>query len=253
VPRACVFCQREAKLTLEHVLPSWLARHLPHAERVTSVTHSQRVEGEGLRLWTTDVLDIKVKRVCEDCNTGWMHELEDAARPILLPLMAGRTRGLASSEQEVIAVWAIKTALMCEFTHPRSRGASEEHFRFIYESLKPTPSSQVWLSHYIGPKELGYNHRDLRMEPEDRATPSKKGYLAAFILNRLVLYVMDVQGVEGVRTDLSKHAERAVLQVQPVKWVYPRWPPEVAYGDKAVEGFLHMIAPTRAGVSTEKG
>jgi hypothetical protein len=196
---------------------------------------------------------MKVRRVCEECNTGWMHELEEVARPVLLPLMAGRRTALAPIEQEVIAVWAIKTALMCEFIHPRTRSASETHFRFLYERLEPTPNGHVWLAHYVGPKELDYNHRELFLTPEDSPGPSRKGYLTALIINRLVLYVLDSEGSVTTRTYLPKDVEGSLLQIQPIKWVYPRWPPEIAHSDESVEGFLHMLAPNKVRSSTKKG
>ncbi|MGH2922380.1 MAG: hypothetical protein ACRDKU_09965, partial [Gaiellaceae bacterium] len=98
---------------------------MPDPERITSVTHTQKSEGEELRTWTAGKLDMKVRRVCESCNNGWMSELEKAAQPVLLPLIEGKSKKLVPVEQEVVAVWAIKTALMCEFLYPEARGASE--------------------------------------------------------------------------------------------------------------------------------
>jgi hypothetical protein len=113
VARKCVFCEREVPLTLEHVFPSWISSVLMPAE---SVVHIHRLEGEVVRAHTSAKMDATVKRVCERCNNGWMHELEEAARPVLTPLIRKtQPRGLAPIEQEVISTWAIKTALMCEF------------------------------------------------------------------------------------------------------------------------------------------
>jgi hypothetical protein len=255
VPRACVFCQRERKLTLEHVIPDWIGRHLADATGATDVTHTQRLEGQDVRSWTTGALEVRVRRVCEDCNTGWMSRLEGVARPVLLPLIAGRSRGLSPTEQKTIAVWAIKTALMCEFIHPPSRGATEDQFQTIYKKLEPTTNAHVWLSHYVGSKDVDYNHRNLFINPVDAPQlpgPGRKGYLSALIINRLVLYVLDV---EGQRTwhELSKDTQRAFLQIQPVKWVFPRWPPPVPVDDESIESFLHVFAPIQVGSSAEKG
>lgn len=244
--RACVFCRRESKLTLEHVFPSWIQRYLPYSQHVTDVSHAQKIEGEEVRSWTAGELDITVKRVCAECNNGWMSTLEGMARPALVPLMAGRRRRLAPAEQEIIAVWAIKTALMCEFIHPATRGASDLHFRALAERLKPPPDAHVWLAHYKGPKELDYNHRVLHLaDASDPSRPKRKGFLTAFVINRLVIYVMDAEEGPRLRTDLSAHAEQGAVPIQPIKYGLVDWPPQVALDDEAVESFLLMIAPDR--------
>jgi hypothetical protein len=247
VARRCVFCQREGKLTLEHVLPRWIERQLPDADRVTDVTHTQKREGKEIRKWTADSLDMKVRRVCADCNGGWMSALERTAALTLRPLIAGSPRRLLPAEQEIIAVWAIKTALMCEFIHPDSRGGADEHFRWLGEHLKPTPNGHVWLAAYTGSKDMDYEHRDLRMEPEDGPVSYRKGYISAFVINRLVLYVMDVEGEPRVRTRLTAHAERAALQITPFKHALATWPPQVRIDDRLFVEFLEMIAPESYG------
>jgi hypothetical protein len=244
MPRTCAFCRRERKLTLEHAFPSWIQRYLPHSQHVTSVTHTAKAEGEELRAWKTRDLDVKVKRVCAECNNGWMSDLEQVARLVLVPLMNGRPRRLVASEQEIIAVWAIKTALVCEFIHPSARGASDLHFRDIGERLNPPRDSHVWLARYEGPKELDYNHRVLVFT--DSSDTKRTGYITSFIINRLVIYVMDVQEGPPLRTELSAHAERGAVPIHPVKYGVVSWPPQVALADDAaVESFLLAIAPDR--------
>jgi hypothetical protein len=148
VARKCVFCEREVPLTLEHVFPSWISSVLMPAE---SVVHIHRLEGEVVRAHTSAKMDATVKRVCERCNNGWMHELEEAARPVLTPLIRKtQPRGLAPIEQEVISTWAIKTALMCEFMDPRSASAPRSHFQVLFQSLKPPPGTNVWIAAYAG-------------------------------------------------------------------------------------------------------
>ena len=116
--RKCVFCEREVPLTLEHVFPSWISSVLMPAE---SVVHIHRLEGEVVRAHTSAKMDATVKRVCERCNNGWMHELEEAARPVLTPLIRKtQPRGLAPIEQEVISTWAIKPpSCASSWTHGR--------------------------------------------------------------------------------------------------------------------------------------
>jgi hypothetical protein len=244
VARRCVFCEREQALTLEHVLPLWLGTLFPAGR----VSHQHKTEEEVLRTHISKELDAKVRRVCRQCNTGWMHELEQATRPVLSPLILGRGRMLVPTEQEILSVWAVKTALMCEFLHPSTRGASREHFQTIYRALKPPDTANVWLAAYDGRKEIDYNHRRLSIEREDASKPDARGYLTALVLRHAVLFVMG--GEEPIEMPFSDRDRRGVIQLHPPWRPFPRWPPEFILGDEGVKSFLFLIAPVR---STENG
>jgi hypothetical protein len=47
---------------------------------------------------------------CKVCNNGWMKDLEDRARPLLLPMLDGFKTVLDRTSQTVIAAWITKTA-----------------------------------------------------------------------------------------------------------------------------------------------
>lgn len=246
--RSCVWCQRDVPLTLEHVFPGWLLKEMPDQHLIRGVAHTQRREGVELRKWTAARMDSKVRRVCGRCNNGWMSQLEKTARLVLSPLLAGRTKKLSPVEQEIVTVWALKTALMAEFLDPISRAATPEHFEGLYNGLKPTPNAHVWLAHYLGPKDIDYNHRVLHFpESEHGSVPGRNGYLSAFVFNKLVLYVMDVAITPGAvtRTTLDDAGEENALPIHPLKYAVLRWPPDFAVTDEGVKNFLLAIAPER--------
>jgi hypothetical protein len=98
----CLMCQREGKLSREHAVPSWVGRHLnPSGGRV-----GHRYEGPPgsgiVREWEAATVDITVKVVCESCNAGPLSNLEQAAKPVLLPLIDGRARLLVPGECRTI-------------------------------------------------------------------------------------------------------------------------------------------------------
>lgn len=47
--------------------------------------------------------DLVVRDVCEECNTGSMHELEEAAEPVLTPMLRDEPRVLSATDQHTIA------------------------------------------------------------------------------------------------------------------------------------------------------
>jgi len=56
----------------------------------------------------------KLKRICECCNNGWMSELEESAKPLILGVIRGvlELGSLSEDERRILARWAGKTAII---------------------------------------------------------------------------------------------------------------------------------------------
>lgn len=59
-----------------------------------------------------DPKSLRVKCVCVECNTGWMKRIQDAAKPIVVPLLQGDAIALTEAQQKILASW-IAMAVMC--------------------------------------------------------------------------------------------------------------------------------------------
>jgi hypothetical protein len=96
-PRRCIFCNAIG-VTVEHVWPKWLRAFVPATATshnfLTGLIHRTRPDRE-LRTWAGDPQSRGVKAVCQGCNGGWMSRLEERAKPILLPLLAGQSKALS--------------------------------------------------------------------------------------------------------------------------------------------------------------
>src|ERR1700742_2186352 len=77
------------------------------------VTHTIRdgVRGPVLRQWSAGTFDIVARKVCRECNQGWMNGFERAVRPHLIPILEGQRRVLDGPAQRIVSAWAVKTAL----------------------------------------------------------------------------------------------------------------------------------------------
>jgi len=175
--RVCVFCGDE-DLTREHAFPQWIGRDLavaPHAK----VRHGARIVREGASL------DIKIRAVCKSCNQGWMIDLEMFVREHVGPSMrvARAPFTLDPSDQEKVACWAVKTALMLELALRHARGANyapESHFEWLYANRSVPPNCRVWIFgvdvHNATPIwTLASTFSDPGVSP-----PAEAGYLATF-------------------------------------------------------------------------
>ncbi len=138
----CVFCG-QLKPSKEHVYPKWLRKVMGEYDRVVNVVET--AEGRTVRP-TQAAFDITVQAVCHDCNTGWMHDLEDAASPLLKPMIRGERRDLSVAQQRVLALWVCKTVLMMAQQAKSTSVVPLDHYRSAISAKLPPVGTSVWLA-----------------------------------------------------------------------------------------------------------
>lgn len=155
--RTCLFCDRTT-LNREHVWPDWISKFLfgePKRGRFTA--HRTGTDRKPLgRPFKAPELNHKAKIVCYGCNSGWMNEVESAARPILKPMLRGRAVLLNIEEQFTIRAWIVLRGMVLERggTAPGARRfyTQDERRTFAdieYEgSLEPLDGTYLWVFHY---------------------------------------------------------------------------------------------------------
>lgn len=121
--RQCTFCGENAG-NGEHIFPDWLndvfaqvdwqtvAGETPRWSRGTQDFRTDEVTEQ---TWgATEIASLRLKRLCESCNTGWMSDLEAISGPLLTPMILGRPHTLSQEEQITVSTWATKTVMVCE-------------------------------------------------------------------------------------------------------------------------------------------
>lgn len=103
------------KRTREHVFGQWIMYELPE-ELLYFTPHRPGPFGgeESDRRGPMHLKTLQVRRLCEDCNSGWMSELEVHARRMLF----GARRDLGPSDSKILAHWALKTAVVLNVSQP---------------------------------------------------------------------------------------------------------------------------------------
>src|ERR1043165_4008384 len=130
--RRCVFCDGK-DLTLEHAWPDWICKLVTTAEL--------EVVGPRVKRWPATKIGIKVRQVCEGCNNGWMADMEKETKPILMPMLVGPQSHiqLTVPDQEKLAIWAYKTALMVGLIGP-VRNIPPSTYRVFFDSGRALPA-----------------------------------------------------------------------------------------------------------------
>ena len=171
MPATCAWCGG-SPVTREHLLPHWLGKVLqdwsPSDDGYDFAYVYSTEAGEGTpRTYVVGRPEIVVKAVCEDCNGGWMSQLEREVIPFLGPMVRGEEVHLDVAAQVVLARWAAKVAVLLD---EYERGAvvlaegdmdtvfregvapSGFHVRLAYRAEdEPAPFDFYLSNHYAAP------------------------------------------------------------------------------------------------------
>lgn len=147
--KTCPFCGRNGPFNSEHVWPDWIGRLVFGYKRGASAPkaphrRSSSIPSESDATWQAPSFTTTTNAICADCNGGWMSDLEDAAAPVLTPLLLGKRALLNLADQALVSRWVAKTAMTFQLTTPR-RPIPPNHYRYLRDHLLPPPSAQVWI------------------------------------------------------------------------------------------------------------
>lgn len=237
----CAFCglpfdraQRRAR-TGEHVLPLWTLDYVPG--EAGPVTHHRQstVEGGFDQVWTADEFDVVAKRVCEQCNDGWMNDLENQARPFLIPMIRGHGKHLHQTGQELVASWCVKTALAVHLT-TAEKAAPVEHYREIARTHRPPSDTWVWLAAYDGGQNIARHHSTaLELEAESFTA---YGYATTLAVGHFAFQVAGYSGAEEEVTFAEGPAGgQAKLRIWPYTGRTVIWPPRLVLDQTSFDAF----------------
>jgi hypothetical protein len=220
----CVFCGQRGPLTDEHVWPDWLSRFL-----IDEPTSWVSADDQGIeRVHTAPMFSRKVKRVCEQCNGGWMSALENEARPVLRWLILGRPCVIAPADARTLAAWLTKTAFMAAFLE-RTPAISPSHYRWLYEHRTPHRDLIVAVAGYRGRRHPIYSaHGDVTRQVRAQAgqpwSPVLCAYVSTVSIGTLVGQLIGVTVTGEFQVERPDWHLRAARVIWPVPPRLP-WPP----------------------------
>lgn len=120
----CIFCKNgESFKKKEHIFPKWISEELNYKTQPQPFFETKFKEIKDIEIKSDSRMFAKFNfnnflspYICDDCNGGWMCNLEGTLKPILVPLIEGvkNLEVLSKSEKLLIARWAVKTACVIE-------------------------------------------------------------------------------------------------------------------------------------------
>jgi hypothetical protein len=128
-----------------------------------------------------DARSQKLKVVCIACNNGWMSELQDRTKPILLPLLSREAKSLAEWDQHALAVWLTMFTMIYETTIPEYAATTVEQ-RIAFKALRHPPENWIfWCAPFDGGSspaaQTGFSSKSRSIVSGDDSTSINKASL----------------------------------------------------------------------------
>jgi hypothetical protein len=180
----------------------------------------------GVPDWALGHLDSPLRCVCEICRDGWMARLEQAAMPVLAPLLSDLPVTLTQDQAGTLTAWAVKIAMVLERLHgdPSSPFYTLDERSALKTEWAIPLWTGVWLSRYIGQESVCVGH-PLESAGVARCT----GYLTTLAYRHVALQVLSLRGGVGHDRPVILRARagawaRSTLRIWPPR-PHLQWPP----------------------------
>jgi hypothetical protein len=135
----------------EHIYSDWINKVLggKRTYNFRRVGH----DGSTLNQWSSRELDLTAKVVCEECNVGWMSDIEHKhAKPAFAPIILGSPVSLLPLGIHSAAVWAFKIAVLADHLQSTRAPFFTEVTRTNFRLRQKIPYGvQVWLAAFHDP------------------------------------------------------------------------------------------------------
>jgi len=169
-------------------------------------------------------------RVCAQCNSEWMNDMDDAAFPYVADMIRGNPVLLHQNARAAIAGWICKVALTARsmplHRMPIERGWTD----WLYWQHSAIPTWYVWVGRYVGMEPLWYQPHDIRIELGPGSAPAppgmdflrENGVVATMVIGYLIAQVYGVGGTGRLATPEDE------VRTLPLIWPNAHdvaWPP----------------------------
>lgn len=228
----CVFCKQYG-LTKEHIWSNWLTNILPPQNEIKNRTIIRELMNwnarelhfvhEHKKIRPVRPTQQKIRKVCKNCNSGWMASLVSKAKPYIEGRILGSSSEIDAHGQEVVSAWITLACMMAEFTDPQSAGIADIDFIKMHKSGQALDNWVIGLANYSGeawhPTNYGhYGCGFVIAKPMDstiQTTPDKL-QLSTYTLDNIAIHAFSSTELSVVSSFRDKLASRGFSQIWPI-------------------------------------
>ena len=242
----CLFCENPA-CSREHLWPKWIL-----ARGKYGPMRHQLGKNEAVFIRP----EMTVKTVCGRCNNGWMSSLESECIPVIGSMLQGLTVPLSDEEQNLVSLWAIKTAMMMDSIKGRDaekRFYSHDECERLRTDCTIPPETRVWLGYYEAEGLGGFGTDFTIVSPELQMQRVGWGMANTIVVGHLAVQVVTIH-----RHPDHVHRDVTDVQPKPMDWenllvqIWPAsryliWPPKLMLENKGGHGIGRLMERWRIG------
>ena len=229
--RECIFCGASAN-SCEDAWPRWLT------SRFVAAGTMEAERGVDLRMskWRTDRPEIRIKRVCTPCTTGWMNRLQQRAKPLIERLWNQDTCTLDVEDSHALSLWAVMTSMVLQtLGEPEGWLFSDLERTLIYKREQMPPLIGVWIANCLNHLETYSQSRSLWTGPSRDAEPQARANVITMAFGALAIQVLKVvppgKVTPGMKVSVAQGPgpwQQIALQIWPIRPEPVSWPPSTA-------------------------
>jgi hypothetical protein len=241
------------KITNEHIIPQWVDEVLTSSVLGPDMSFERTIVRAGVtrqtNMWPVErVAVIERRLVCEECNSGWMSELEGKAKSLATPMILGYSATLTADQQLTIATWAAMKTIVHEFVWGTDQPpvSPQTDRDIVMRERRPPVNMQIRLAavESKGRPVAVFNRVHQRKLPPGQV-PTTQDFVFCVTI---VLGCFAVQVFGGPATTVNKF-DQATRIASNFLSIYPpnvnaiNWPPAIVLDDASLEVFAHPLQP----------
>jgi hypothetical protein len=146
-------------MTGEHLWPEWMHPFLPKLEDPKKEEFYRIVRG---KYAPSEIMHDKpqqghtytktIRAVCRICNNGWMNAVEEATKPILIPMLQGQSIELSTEQKRRLAEWITLKMLVVDNQNVADR-VIQDHALSFFRLRRTIPrGTKIWIAHHDTPE-----------------------------------------------------------------------------------------------------
>jgi hypothetical protein len=232
-------------MSREHVLAEWIAIAL--GLKGPGVI---RMEGETVRTVTKEgSFDLVARRVCGDCNNGWMSDVESEMGTLMTSAIRNdHPVTLTRGAQAKVATWCTKTALMLEyalgFVDQRRLYTPLDNCRWLFERRRPPSNTKVWIGAFDAGGSTPWTHKAGPLRFPVDGVHRDAGYFSSFTIGALLVQVAGADLTGPYAADLVRQLRRVeppppfdnvLISIWPRRVAVVNWPGKHFIAGNAIE------------------
>jgi hypothetical protein len=262
-PGKCIFCLGGAAsgnpMTPEHMWSDWMDRAdlLPKGGEYVEFKNIARGRRRvSVRMFTRtrqgSANTKRIKVVCKNCNSGWMSQLETAARPILIPLIRGERFTLTAPMVLPLMRWITLKMFVAEHNaymgHPADPIFDQAARTEFKTNLVIPDLIRVWIGQQNSAKWITGLHRHASglgitrtlPPPSPDYTRSPNIQTITWGIGKLLIYI-------NATTDMALYPVFELQGLNPFVRFWPHggevinWPPRFWVNDEVIDGLANAL------------